>query len=116
MELGYTDEITNCIGLLFYVICWSFWHVDNDFKGLPAKNQSLAGKFVPKMVKNWANIYKTAFQEPFSFDFSASINSSLRVDNFRAQDCLNRTGNFRIVESFVPKLGKFGKNFKNTFQ
>ena len=116
MELGYTDEITNCIGLLFYVICWSFWHVDNDFKGLPAKNQSLAGKFVPKMVKNWANIYKTAFQEPFTFDFSASINSSLRVDNFRAQDCLNRTGNFRIVESFVPKLGKFDKNFKNTFQ
>ena len=47
----YRGEITNCLGLNFYMILRSQWCMNDQFQGLRVKNQSLAGNFVSKVGK-----------------------------------------------------------------
>ena len=61
--------------------------MDEDLKGPQAKNLSLADNFVSRNCQNLVKIFKKAFLEHLSYVFSASIDSSQRVDNLRAQDC-----------------------------
>ena len=54
--------------------------------GSPGQKPVSGGQFCVKSGQIWEEIQKT-FPEHCSFDFTAAIDSSQRVDNFRVQVC-----------------------------